>query len=382
MIRYRFPWILWGLSVVVVVLAAFLIITAGPDPGTAPESAPVRWVTLLTGLAMVTAGTVILVRLPKNPIGWLATVMGFLTALQQLAIGYAASCAPLGSCNLPFLITVDALWFPSITIGLGALFLLFPEGTVPRGWRRALFVVLVSAGLFGAAVTPLLEDIYHLDGVANPWAVPGSETLGDLPGVIVMLSSLTAVVDFVVRARKATGLVRLQMRWLSLAGVLVFIGAVLGILGSEFGFDTDWAFALAVATIPVAMSLAIVRYRLYEIDRIVSRTISYSIVVGLLAGVVATVAAVVGTRFDSPPVVAATTLAVAAAFNPLRRRVQNIVDRRFNRSRYDAERVMDEFAASLQNDIDTKSLVDGWIGVVEQTTQPSSVGVWVKQAPS
>lgn len=377
--RYRFPWVIWGVACVVVVVAGFLIITAGPDLGTEPESAPVRWVTLLTGLAMVSAGTVILVRHPKNLIGWLAAVMGFLTALQQLAIGYAASCGPSGTCNLPFLITVDALWFPSITIGLGALFLLFPEGVVPRGWRRVLFVVLVSAGLFGAAMTPLFEEVYHLDGVENPWAVAGSEAIGDLPGVIVILSSLTAVVDFVVRARRATGLARLQMRWLSLAGLFVLIGAVLGIIGSETGLDTDWAFALAVATIPVAMALAIIRYRLYEIDRIVSRTISYSIVVGVIAGVVGLVAATVGTRFDSPLVVAATTLGVAAIFNPLRRRVQDVVDHRFNRSRYDAERVMDQFAGSLRDETKADDVVEGWVDVVAETMEPVAIGVWVRQ---
>ena len=130
--------------------------------------------------------------------------------------------------------------------------------------------------------------------------------------------------------------------------------------------------------IPVSIYLAITRYRLYEVDRLISRTLTYALVVGLLAGVVALAAALVGTRFDSPLVVAATTLGVAALFNPLRRRVQRVVDRRFNRSRYDAERVMDEFAHSLRDEVEEEAVVEGWQGVVKETMHPSSVGVWVK----
>ena len=135
--------------------------------------------------------------------------------------------------------------------------------------------------------------------------------------MVVILSALAAVADLIVRARRATGLVRMQMRWLSLAGVLVFIGAVLGIIGTETGVNTDWAFTVGIASIPVAMALAILRYRLYDIDRIISRTLTYTLVVGLLVAAVALVAALVGTRFDSPLLVAATTLGVAAVFNPL-----------------------------------------------------------------
>jgi hypothetical protein len=126
------------------------------------------------------------------------------------------------------------------------------------------------------------------------------------------------------------------------------------------------------------MAVAILRYRLYEIDRIISRTVTYALVVGLLVLAVAGVATLVGSRFDDPIVVAATTLAVAAVFNPLRKRVQGLVDRRFNRSLFDSGRVMDDFAASLRERVDQIEVIDGWTGVVSQTMQPSTLGVWIR----
>jgi uncharacterized membrane protein YbhN (UPF0104 family) len=130
--------------------------------------------------------------------------------------------------------------------------------------------------------------------------------------------------------------------------------------------------------IPVSIFLAITRYRLYDIDRLISRTITYALVVGVLITAVAGLATVVGTQFEEPWVVAATTLGVAAIFNPLRRRVQVWVDRRFNRSKYDAERVMDEFAGSLRDEVDGDEVVDGWVQAVTETMQPSAMGVWVR----
>lgn len=119
--------------------------------------------------------------------------------------------------------------------------------------------------------------------------------------------------------------------------------------------------------------------RLYDLDRVVSRTVTYTSVIGLLALVVALVATVTATQFEDPLVVAATTLTVAALFNPLRKRIQRLVDRRFNRSRYDIQRVMDRFAGSLRDQVDADGVVDGWMGVVSETMQPEAVGVWVRR---
>jgi uncharacterized membrane protein YbhN (UPF0104 family) len=132
--------------------------------------------------------------------------------------------------------------------------------------------------------------------------------------------------------------------------------------------------------IPAAIGVAITRYRLYEIDRLISRTVSYLLVIGLLVGVYAGLVALlqVFVPSDNPLVVAASTLAVAALFNPVRKRIQDWVDRRFNRSRYDAERVMDSFASTLRDRVEVGDVVDGWVGVVSETMQPTAVGVWIR----
>jgi hypothetical protein len=140
---------------------------------------------------------------------------------------------------------------------------------------------------------------------------------------------------------------------------------------------------LGGVTLPIAIVLSIIRYRLYEIDRIVSRTLAYLLVVVVLGslfalGVVAIPNLVIGTGSAPPLVVAGSTLAVAALFNPMRRRALRWVDRRFNRSRYDAERVMSEFAQTLRDQVGSNGLVDGWVGVVSETMQPSGIGVWVR----
>jgi hypothetical protein len=147
--------------------------------------------------------------------------------------------------------------------------------------------------------------------------------------------------------------------------------------GGFTGADVLLPFALV--GIGLAIALALLRYRLYEIDRVVSRTVSYAIVIALLTGAVVIVATVVGTRFTDPLVVAATTLGVAAVFNPVRRRVHRWVDRRFNRSQFDHEKVISDFASTLRDLVDPEVVVDGWMEAVVETMQPAASGVWVRE---
>jgi hypothetical protein len=355
--------------------------TASLDIGLEPATPAQRWIELATAATTSAAGAVILSRNIRNVIGWLFMALGLAVAATQLAVSYAASCETEASCNLVLLVITDGVWFPMLTIGIGGLFLLFPEGRIPTGGRRFLLWGLLTSGLAGALSTLVLEEVYHLAGARNPWAAgvdQGVVTIvSDFAGVAVVLVSMVAVVDFIFRARKATGIARLQNRWLAWSGLILLVGAVISILGEEIGLEMGWAWAVGTATIPVAVAFAITQNHLYEIDRILSRTVSYALVVALLILAVAGIAAMVGAQFDEPWMVAATTLGVAAMFNPVRRRVQGWVDRRFNRSRYDAQRVMDEFASSLRDRVDRVGIVSGWLGVVSETMQPSCMGVWV-----
>jgi hypothetical protein len=372
------------MSILLVVTACWALIATGAfDPGAEPSAPGQRWGELVMAAISATAGAVILSRRGRHPIGFIFMAFGLLGSLQQLGISYAATCVDdPASCALGLLVILDGLWFVTITLGLGGLFLLFPDGQVPKG-RRWLAVSLALAGIGSLALAPFTPELYHIAGVANPWAIEAPQVFiaaDEAKGVLVLLLAVIAIVDFVWRSRKAEGLVRLQNRWLALAGLLTVLGGALSVVGNEIGVDLGWAWSIGVASIPVAVTMAITRHRLYEIDRIISRTVSYAIVIGLLALVYALGLTGLSTLLDtdSPLAVAGSTLAAAALFNPLRRRVQRIVDHRFNRSRYDAERVMTTFSGSLRDEVDPDRVVDGWMSVVIETMKPATAGFWVR----
>jgi hypothetical protein len=384
MTSYRYPWFLWALSLLLVAFAAFaLIATGGVDPGVEPSLPTQRWGELLMAAISATAGAIILSSRGPHPVGFIFMAFGLLGSLQQLGISYATTCVDdPGSCALGLLVILDGLWFVTVTLGLGGLFLLFPDGEVPHG-RRWLAVSLVAAGIGSLALAPFTPELYHIEGVANPWAIDAPQvmaTIDEAKGIVVLLLAVVAIVDFVWRARKADGLTRLQNRWLAFAGLLTVLGGALSVVGQEIGVDLGWAWSIGVASIPVAVTMAITRHRLYEIDRLISRTVSYTIVVALLAVVFAGVVTLAGSllQTESDLAIAASTLAVAALFNPLRRRVQALVDHRFNRSRYDAERVMNRFSESLRDEVDPDRVVGGWVSVAIETMKPVFAGVWVR----
>jgi hypothetical protein len=207
--------------------------------------------------------------------------------------------------------------------------------------------------------------------------------LGTVLGAIAIL----AVVDLILRFRRSSGVERLQFRWFVLAVVafpIMFFGGILLeelVTGSERFDPVVIAFALWGNGTAAAIGIAITRHGLFEIDRIISRTVTYTVVIVVLAGVYlgGVAALTVFLPSDSPLVVAASTLTAAALFNPVRRRVQGWVDRHFNRSRYDAQRVMEGFADRLREGVGGEEIVRGWVGVVSETMHPASSGVWMKE---
>ena len=268
------------------------------------------------------------------------------------------------------------------------LLLVFPSGAYPTKSERTTGWVLVAFGALTSiafAVDPAqMEDT----GLPSPLAVAGlgdvaSVLTGDGGFIILVAFLLMAVVLMVVRWRRSAGVERLQYRWLFLGSMvfLLIVGAgSLGLIPEDGVVPLVWL--VAGGAIPAAIGIAVLRYRLYDIDRIVSRTVSYVLVVGLLAAVFFGVVTATSTLLDTSDdlVIAASTLAVAALFNPLRKRVQRGVDHRFNRSRFDAQMVMDRFAGSLRDRVDSEEVVDGWVGVVAETMQPAAAGVWVRES--
>jgi hypothetical protein len=198
----------------------------------------------------------------------------------------------------------------------------------------------------------------------------------DLTFIALALLGLLSIGSAVLRFIRATGEERQQLKWFALA---LFVFALTLGTALLIGVPIDLVSWAAALLIPASIALAVLRYRLYEIDRIVSRTVTYALIVVLFAGGYLVTTALVGSQFSEDPLfVAAATLGVAAAFNPLRKRVQASMDRRFNRSRYDLEHVIDEFGGTLRDQTDADEVVSGWVEVVSETMQPSAVGVWVR----
>lgn len=252
---------------------------------------------------------------------------------------------------------------------MGLFLLTFPSGHLSHRWWRSIVVAalgLTIAGFFVAQAT----------GDEGPFVI--------VPLVAFVLG---AAVDLMVRHRRSTGYEKAQMKYVVFATIASASLLVLpGLISSIGSFDiSDVLYDLIVVfgftLFPLAIGGAILRYRLYEIDRLISRTVSYSLVVAVLGLVFAAGVVWIPTALgleDTPILVAASTLAVAALFNPLRRRIQRVVDRRFNRSRYQAEEVAEEFATKLQTSLTRHQLADIWEQTVDTHFEPSASGVWLR----
>jgi hypothetical protein len=295
----------------------------------------------------------------------------------------------------------QALWGTGQFLVLPVVILLFPDGHLTRRWRVVLWAYVVAATVFAAAyiaVTAFQMAGHPVSVSGNGEPVNESSPPAALtwPSHALFITLAVFWVSFAVRqvliwrrAARGEGETgrerRQQLKWLMSGSVVTVLGLA-GIFG--FGFSTspvvlalDFVSFFATFALPVAMSVAILRYRLYEIDRIISRTLAYAIVTGLLVGVYAGLV-LLATRvlsFHTPVAVAASTLAAAALFNPLRRRVQRAVDRRFNRARYDADQTVAAFAERLKDAVDLDSVRDDLAGTVSRALEPAHVSVWVTQ---
>jgi hypothetical protein len=323
-------------------------------------------------------------RQPDNPLGWLFLVIAICLFLSTDGGEYAAFSYLLRH-HLPFgpvgLVLAD-IWGPSLVL-FALVILLFPNGRLPSArWRWALraYVVVFTAFLAATAAAmagALAEHPIRVDSAGGLAAVDHpSGWFNTVQGAIAVIVAGLCVAFIARQAlswRRAAGERRQQLKWLASGAT---VSMVCLILGSTFG--VGW---FGVAALPVSMGVAILRYRLYEIDRIISRTLAYAIVTGLLVGVYAglVLLATHVLSFHSAVAVAAATLAAAALFNPLRRRVQHMVDRRFNRARYDAERIVAGFASGLKDEVDLDSIRDDLTGAVQRTLEPAHVSVWINE---
>jgi hypothetical protein len=385
-------WSLTGVTLAINVLITWRELAGGdPEPGQSAWS--------LTGWSFVAAafaisGALIVSRSAGNVIGWLLLIPGLAPVVGLAQLWLIGLDPPPQTVNL-------MVWLAIWITGVSWVFLIFPVFhlmlTFPTGrlqsprwrWVAGLEIGMLLAFLTLVALSETME-MYEGDEVL--WSVPNpigfigqafwEEAFNPVWSTLLAILALSCLAAVIQRFRKGSPLERQQMKWLLLA--VSFFGLTYAVLAFQAGDGpqgiADALFSISLTSIPIAIAVAVLRYRLYDLDRLVSRTVSYAVVVGLLAllffGMVSLLTSLLDAQSDV--VVAGTTLAVAATFNPLRKRVQNGVDRRFNRSRYDSQRVVDRFAGSLRDRIDPDEVVGGWLEVVTETMQPAAAGVWVR----
>jgi hypothetical protein len=388
-------WALAGLAVVAVIPSTRLgqLVNAGGLPeahrtiaGTIAAYAAV----LLATVSSASVGAVLASRRPRHPVGWLLLGVGLAVALGLLVEWYAKYGLVVRPGSLPaaeYLVGFAVLSFTVVWLACaGFVLLLTPTGSLPsprwRWWAR----LAAAAPVLVVVASAIQPDPLAPDWYGNPLAVPTLYRLLAVPGVagivVVLVSVLVGAASLVGRFRRARGVERLQLRWLALAAAvaagLLLVALVAGYLGKDAVVLT--CLSLCVALLPLATGAAILRYRLYDLDRIISRTLAYGLLTVLLGLGYAAVVLGLGRLLPqgSSLAVAAATLAVAAAFQPARRRIQDLVERRFNRRRYHAAQIIEAFSARLRDQVDLDTLAIELEAVADRTMEPTMLSLWLR----
>jgi hypothetical protein len=335
-------------------------------------------------LGYATVGLVLTLRRPANPIGWLFATSGLIWSLT-IPLGPWLDQLVLENRPLPLAAKLAAVigeynWAPAVAYGITLPALLVPDGRL-RSWRWRPVAVAAAVGpvvgLVGGSLAPgqFQETVRP---IPSPFALEGTPavvaSVVGIAGLVLWLASmLAALVSLVLRFRASRGVERQQLRWVVAGAAGAVAGLLVGIAGAAITY-------LAVLCVPVGVAVAVLRYRLWDLDRLISRTVAYALVTALLLIpylLILPAADRLAGGAGSLAVAAATLLA-AAAFSPLRRRVQALVDRRFNRRRYDAARTVDAFATRLRDQVDLDALHGELLGVVQQSMQPTRASLWLR----
>jgi hypothetical protein len=387
-------WSLWGLALTLTALALSLLALILSHPNTHIYD---YWFNNTTIVITATVGAIVASRRPENPVGWLLCLNGLTTSFSHFSSQYAIyallarpdllpageAFAWINTWILPILIALDVFTF-----------LLFPTGRLPsRRWRWLgwLTVAFVFVGAISGAFTSGPVD--GLGPIRNPLGI-GGFTSGYKAVLYPMAPFLfaAAALSVFVRLRRATGVERQQIKWFAYAAMVVAITAFLQII--TLAVETPvWferaqfaVFTVAGTATTISIGIAILRYRLYDIDVIINRTLVYGTLTVMLASayfgcVTATQAifqTLTGQERLPQVVIVVSTLVIAALFNPLRRRIQSFIDRRFYRSKYDARKTLETFSVKLRDETDLGALSDDLVGVVRESMQPAHVSLWLR----
>jgi hypothetical protein len=382
-------WVAWSMLAIVVACYAVAI------PLAVVNGHAQQLTLLLAFPAFMVVGAAIVSHRPGNAVGWIFAAIGLLAATGGLAMEYAAYAYVTRPGSWPGAVLAvwyqNQIWIPTLTLMLVFTPLLFPTGRLLSARWRPVAVVAASTMTTIVALTalqPTLDVQGEQHTVRNPigpgWEQnPENTAVGAALLGLLLVCAVAAAVSLVLRFRRSRGVERQQLKWFTYAAAL----GVLVLVMTEYlpaSGVINMLFGLLFALIPVSAGLAILRYRLYEIDRIINRTLVYGLVTAMLAGVYAGVVLILGQLFGavaSPPpswAVAGATLAVAALFQPARRRIQALVDRRFNRRKYDATKTVEAFTARLREEVDLDTLSAELLAVVDQTVQPTQAWLWLR----
>jgi MFS family permease len=387
----RWSWVAWSMLAVFVVSVVVGLILAVAN-GEFQQDAANQVLLLLGFSAFMVVGALVVAHRPDNAIGWIFSAIALLAVTGQLAGQYAVYAYATRAGSLPGAILAGWYgswpWWLVLTLALVFTPLLFPTGRLlsPR-WRPVAWL----AGAATAVMTVLTSlradlDIGAGQVIPNPigvTAVGNSEEslVGFALIILLVILAAAAFGSLVLRFRRSRGEERQQLKWFTYAGALLPLAMLGDFLPAAVG---NLFFAVPVVFLPVATGIAILRYRLYDIDRLINRTLVYGLLTALLAGVYAGVVLILGQVFGGvggdPPswAVAGATLAVAALFQPARRRIQQAVDRRFNRGKYHAATTIEAYSARLRDQVDLDTLSAELLAVVDQTMEPTRVSLWLR----
>ncbi len=409
-------WLAWSLASLCLVMAmATIVLSVLSRPsreGAGAWSTAGDALIFVTFLAFPIVGALTASRRPRNPIGWICVSVGLFWMLLIVGGEYGAyGLAVPGS--VPFPVTIYALtyawlWVPAVGLLGTYMFLLFPDGKLPsRRWRPLAWLAgaVIALESIVAFLTPGPLD--GLEGARNPLGLEGYPWLDVLAWTVLPLlpiCMLASAASLVLRFRRSGGEVRQQIKWIAFAAsfmgslYLLMIGAsVISVLiaapgtPSDPGTQTLWGalledvMILSFTAIPVAIGFAILRYRLYDIDLVINRTLVYgSLTVSLVAVYIGTVVSLqyvfrTLTGGGSQLAIVASTLVIAALFNPLRRGVQNLIDRRLYRRKYDAQKTLSAFSKKLREETDLEALNAELLSVIRETMQPEHVSLWLRE---
>lgn len=384
--RKRLPWVWTGL---VAVVSVVLFMTGSYDAaGFGTAAAAASW--LLLPILFTASGSIVLSRQPGNRIGWILMVVALGVLLDSAAQPYV-QVAPVSPTMVDYVMIglANTMWMV-IFFSLFLLLYLFPDGRwLTRRWSWAgwLAAVMAMTLLIIGALGPEIRDPNDQWVIDNPMAVFSTDVFSRIEGLwfvgllVLPLGGLTAMV---LRFRRSPPVVRTQIKWVLYSAIVLSLVYAFSVVAVELGgawsdLTIGVLFSFAIALIPISITAAIVRYKLFEIDRLISRTLSYTVVVALLGalyfGTVTAVTSFLPTQ--NAIAVAGSTLLVAALFNPVRRRVQSALDRRFNRSAYEAQLISADFAVKLQESLTAEELTAVWAETVDRALHPSSAGVWI-----